>query len=442
MTQEKIKLADWSGFTNFGGETLVYTPKSEEELSSIVRQCYAKRQKLRVVGNQTSWNSWWHNNDVIVSLKNLNSIIDINVEKRLVTCQTGVTLGELHKALWEKGLVLETAPAINWVTIGGAISTGSHGSGSASIGSSLVGCRIVLGNTDGEVTEIWEGDERLDAVRISQGMLGILSSVTLRVVDAFYVKLTQTRIPTEQWTRFLSEGEMSMALWFPHTDSTVLVRVDKIAIPTTQAALEESKYQAKISPDVAKLNSISQYSLPVIELANHVKTTFGACNRYLLDVFYQDQEAVGAAPEMLMSFQSTPIAGAEWSVPVSRFGDALAQLDAEISQGDFYLPAPVFLKKVKPETAWLRAADEDCVQCGIYHAVMRDAPSNVKEMVTRVEKIMLKHRGRPHLGKLIYFSPEEMKQLYPNWEKFNALRQQMDSTGMFWTEAIQRVFGN
>jgi len=194
------------------------------------------------------------------------------------------------------------------------------------------------------------------------GMLGILSTVTLRVVDTFYVKLSQTRIPTKDWKRFLREGEMSYMLWF-----------------------------------------------------------------------FPEGEKIGPVHEILMSFEAIgPIAGAEWAVPAPRFDAAMADLEREMANG-LYLPAPVWLKKVKPETAWLSAADEECVQCGIYHNVNPGTPWHVREMVTRVERLMLRHGGRPHLGKLIYLDPADLKSVYPNWQKFDAPRREMDPTGVFWT---------
>ena len=54
---------------------------------------------------------------------------------------------------------------------------------------------------------------------------------------------------------------------------------------------------------------------------------------------------------------------------------------------------------------------------------------------------MLRHGGRPHLGKLIFMTPSELKRLYPRWNQFDALRRQMDPDGMFWTELIEARFG-
>lgn len=364
--------------------------------------------------------------DSMMTTKHLDAIQHIDVENRTVTCQTGVTLESLHAALWENGLVLETAPALDWVTVGGAISTGSHGSGPASISSSLIGCRLVT--SDGDVVEIDEHHAWLDAVRVSLGMMGILSTVTLRVTDAFHVAHKRTRIPTEDWKRFLSEGEMSYLVWFPHTGLSVLSTVEILphGAEVAEGTLADDGIEA------------SDYVRGILALGNLRPSTFPARNRYVLDVLYPDAERIGPAHEILMQFRADPIAGAEWAVPLSSFDDAFAELQ-EMAQR---LPLPiVWLKKVAGETAWLGSGTEPSVQCGIYHNLFDGTPSLVKDMVMQVERVMAGHGGRPHLGKLCYLPPDDLRRLYPRWDDFHDLRREVDSRGMFWTDAIAAQFG-
>ncbi len=228
IERESIRLVDWSGHTDYG-RTEVFAPKTEGEVVALVRACRTARKKLRVVGLRTSWNALWYCKDVMMASDRLDAIKQIDVAGRTVTCEVGVPLSVLHPVLWEKGLTLNCAPGIDWVTVGGAISTGSHGSGYTSLSASMIGCRLVT--AAGEVVELREGDDRLDAARISLGMLGVLTSVTLRAVPAFHVRVRRTRIPTAGWKRFLIEGEMSFLLCFPHTDSSVLIRVDVLSDP-------------------------------------------------------------------------------------------------------------------------------------------------------------------------------------------------------------------
>lgn len=438
IPKDTIRLSDWSGLSDFGGTAEVYAPRNEEEIVSLVRYCHDNRQTLRVVGLQTSWNALWYTTGVMMTTKNLRAVMAINPADKTVTCQAGTTLEEIHKVLWENRLTLDTAPAVDWVTVGGAICTGSHGSGPASISSSMIGCRLVTAS--GEVLELAEGDERLDAVRISMGALGVLSSVTLRVVDAFYVALKRTRIPEAEWKRYLTEGEMSYVQWFPHTGLSSLVRVDVLSgkeeADQRAAAITLKGFDASNPEEVQRYpGDVVKAGNAVVELANKVPSLFAARNRFIMDVFFQDMEKVGPAHKVLMSFQSSPIAGGEWSVPADRFHAAFADLQALIKDGNFFLPI-VWLKKVKGETAWLSAADQECVQCGIYHSRIPGSPDHARKMVHRVERLMVKHGGRPHLGKLISLDPADFRRVYHQWDKFNALRRRMDPDGMFWSQTM------
>jgi hypothetical protein len=56
--------------------------------------------------------------------------------------------------------------------------------------------------------------------------------------------------------------------------------------------------------------------------------------------------------------------------------------------------------------------------------------------------MMLKYGGRPHVGKLISLNPADLRRVYPNWDKFNALRHQMDPEGMFWSKLLAGSFGD
>jgi L-gulonolactone oxidase len=432
IPRESIPLVDWSGLTRFGGEASVFAPRNESEICDVVRYCASQGKKLRVVGLRTSWNCLWYSPEAMMSTKNLTAIKSIDPASHTVVCEPGVSLTDLHRELWAKGLTLETGPGVDWVTIAGAIATGSHGSGPSSISSSMIACRLVTAS--GDVLEITENDERLDAVRISMGMLGIFSEITLKVVDAFYVRLTRKRIPNEEWKRCVTDGDMSFTLWWVHTNASVLAQVD-ILSKAEAAALPSGD----LPPDEMPL--MEKYATPITEFAQVRPSTFPARNQYVRDVFFGDGEAAGPCYKVLMSFISPgPIAGAEWSVPVARFGDAMADIEKEIAAG-LYLPGPVWLKHVKPETAWLSAASEHCIQCGIYHSVTPAAPKLVKDMVSRLERLMLKHGGRSHLGKLIYLDSAALTGMYPNWAKFEALRHKMDPHGLFLSQRMEERFG-
>ncbi|HEV3136415.1 MAG TPA: D-arabinono-1,4-lactone oxidase, partial [Pirellulales bacterium] len=56
------------------------------------------------------------------------------------------------------------------------------------------------------------------------------------------------------------------------------------------------------------------------------------------------------------------------------------------------------------------------------------------------EQIFRRHQGRPHWAKLHSLSSAELEQLYPEWERFHAVRMQLDPHGRFLNEYLRRLF--
>jgi len=49
--------------------------------------------------------------------------------------------------------------------------------------------------------------------------------------------------------------------------------------------------------------------------------------------------------------------------------------------------------------------------------------------------------GRPHWGKLHFQDADSLAGLYPQWERFQAVRRRLDPDGRFANAYTERVFG-
>ena len=108
---------------------LVARPSSVEEVSDTIRELAAKKIRITPAGSQTSMTGSSITDDgALMSLLDMNRIIDIDVRRRRARAQPGVRIGDLNRALAEHNLLFAPDPTSeNDATIGGAIACNASG---------------------------------------------------------------------------------------------------------------------------------------------------------------------------------------------------------------------------------------------------------------------------------------------------------------------------
>lgn len=169
----------------------VLYPTTEQELVSMVATATKNNRQMKTTTRYS------HSipklacpdgeDGVLISTNKLNHVLEINVEARTMTVESGVMLQQVIQEAAKAGLALPYTPYFWGLTMGGLLATGAHGSSLWGKGSALheyvVEMRIVSpGNAeDGYVVvrTLKESDEDLNAVKVSLGVLGVISQVIL-----------------------------------------------------------------------------------------------------------------------------------------------------------------------------------------------------------------------------------------------------------------------
>ncbi len=107
----------------------VHTPHTQDELVALVKRAASEGLKVRAIGSGHSWNGGISTKDILVSLDSLNRVVAIDRTAMLVTVQAGKKLKDLNKELDNAQLALSVLGSISEQSVGGILSTGTHGTG-------------------------------------------------------------------------------------------------------------------------------------------------------------------------------------------------------------------------------------------------------------------------------------------------------------------------
>ncbi|AXB78186.1 FAD-binding oxidoreductase [Novosphingobium sp. P6W] len=189
-------LTDWRGrFT--GKACALASPANVEELSQLVRLCGQHGVPIVPQGGNSGMSGGATPDQtgkaLLLSLRRMNHIREIDAEAGRVTCEAGVVLQTLHEAAEAQDLRFPlTLGGKGSATVGGLISTNAGGSQVLRHGSMralVLGLEAVL--ADGQVfsmlTPLKKDNRGFDLKQLligSEGTLGIVTAATLRLLPA------------------------------------------------------------------------------------------------------------------------------------------------------------------------------------------------------------------------------------------------------------------
>jgi xylitol oxidase len=119
---------NWAGNLTYHTDNLLI-PKTVEETQSLVKST----PKLRALGTRHSFNTIADSTHAQISLQNLDSMVvnapTTDKAKPTVTVGPGVRYGTLAPWLDQQSFALHNLASLPHITVVGAVSTGTHGSG-------------------------------------------------------------------------------------------------------------------------------------------------------------------------------------------------------------------------------------------------------------------------------------------------------------------------
>jgi len=192
---EQLRVYECDGLTGHRAiPELVVLPGTTEEVQTVLRACSRERVPFvaRGAGTGLSGGATPVAGGVVVSLARMNRILEIDLESQRVVVEPGVANLDVTRAVAAEGFFYAPDPSSQQVcTIGGNVAENSGGAHCLKHGFTVhhvTGLTLVL--PDGDLVELGgkaldpDGPDLLGVVVGSEGTLGIVTRVTLRIVRA------------------------------------------------------------------------------------------------------------------------------------------------------------------------------------------------------------------------------------------------------------------
>jgi glycolate oxidase len=200
---EQLATYDCDGLTGWRARpACVVLPGTTEEVQAVLRLCARDEVPFvaRGAGTGLSGGALPVADGIVVSLSRMNRILEIDLESERVVVEPGVTNLAVTRAVAAEGFFYAPDPSSQQVcTIGGNLAENSGGAHCLKHGftvNHVTGAKVVL--ADGELLELGgkalDGDDGPDLLGVivgSEGTLGVAVEVTLRIVRAPEVVVTQ-----------------------------------------------------------------------------------------------------------------------------------------------------------------------------------------------------------------------------------------------------------
>ncbi len=386
-------------------------------------------RRVKVAGAGHSFTDIACTDGVMVDMSAMRNVL--TVDGSVVTVQAGITLRELGEELRARGLAMENQGDVDPQTLAGAISTATHGTGGGfgNLSSQVTGIRLVAGS--GDVVDV-DADE-LRAARVSLGALGAIAAVTLRCVRAFTIHRLDEPRPLDDVLPRLDELVDANDHWeafvMPYTRRALTLTSER-----TDRAPEPPGRVAELMRDVVLENAVLGL---FCRTGRAFPRLIPSLNRRLAGLMSRT-ERLDASNRVYANTRLVRFTEMEYGIPREHAAEALERVLALIERRRLPIGFPIELRVVRPDDALLSTAYE---RPPAYIAVHQYVGMEFEAYFRAVEAIMDEYGGRPHWGKRHYQSAATLEPRYPDWARFQELRERLDPERRFENDYLRRVLG-
>lgn len=404
---------NWAGNIQYSTNNW-YEPESVEEVQQLV----SSLKKLRVVGTRHSFNGIADSNENIVSLQKLNKVLSIDPEKETVTVEGGIMYGDLCYVLQQQGYALPNLASLPHISVAGACSTATHGSGNDNQNLAATVRAIEIVKADGNLVtfSMEKSEEELQGVVVGLGGFGVITKLTMDILPSYHMRQdVYEDLPLSQLDHdfeSISSSAYSVSLftdWQAETFNQIWLKrklTDNVAF-----SFEEDFYGSKAAKE-------NLHPVPGT-VAENCTPQLGMPGDWL-----------DRMPHFRMDF--IPSKGKELQSEYILCREHAYQALCAISEIREQIAPYLFICEVRTiakDSLWLSPSyKQDSVAI---HFTWKDEWPAVQQLLPILEAQLEPFQAKPHWGKLFTTSSSKIQSLYEKMPAFRQLLMKYDPNGKF-----------
>ena len=410
---------NWAGNYTYRARA-VHTPSTVEQVQELV----AAKPRVRVLGSRHSFSDI-ADSDELLTLEGMPGDVVVDRDAMTVAFGGAVRYGDLALELAREGLALANLASLPHISIAGAVSTATHGSGDrvGNLATAVAALEIVT--SDGNVLTAARGGPDFDGLVVGLGAVGAVTRVTLDVEPAYEV--SQRVFEGLRWDDLFEHFDAITSTGY---SVSVFTRwgetIDQVWIKSR--AGEESEAAAGV---LLSARAATRHRHPILDL-DPVNCT-------------PQLGIPGPWAERLPHFRMgfTPSAGdelqSEYLVP-RRHGSAAVAAVLDISAAIRPVLQVSEIRTIAADRLWMSPEyGRDTVAI---HFTWSPEPDAVGRALARLETTLAPFDARPHWGKLFRADATAIAPLYERLGDFRALLERLDPRGVFRNDWLRdRVLG-
>lgn len=414
----KQKLTNWAG-------NLTYSTSRLHEAGSVddIRGVLRSQAKIKVLGTRHCFSSIADSRDNLLSVKQMSEVVSLDTARRTVTVQPGVRYGDLALYLESRGFALHNLASLPHISIAGACSTATHGSGEkvGNLATAVSGLELVTASGDVVSLSRERDGETFRGAVVGLGALGVITRVTLEVQPTYTMRqYVYENLPLAQMRDHFDAIQSSGYSVSLFTDWQKQ-RINEVWIKTRS----EDRFRAEPEFFGGKLASRNLH--PIAELSAENCT--------------EQMGVPGPWHERLPHFRMgfTPSAGkelqAEYFVPRRNAVEAILAVERLRDQISPHLLISE-IRTVAADDLWMSMAHGR--PSVAIHFTWKPDWRNVRRLLPVIERELSPFQPRPHWGKLFAMSATQLRSRYERLSDFVQLASKYDPKGKFRNEYLNR----